>query len=99
VKITQSSLKGNILTGKVSGTVTVTNTSGAPLSGPLQLRLDGLAAGVTLDNKTGTQDGAPYITVSGGALAAGASVTATVSFSNPAKAQLTYTPKIFSGTF
>ena len=99
VKIVQSGLKGNVLTGKVSGTVTITNTTSAPLSGPLQLRLDGLPSSVTLDNRTGMQNGTPYITISTGTLAPGAQATVTTSFSNPTKIQFSYTPTIISGTF
>jgi len=99
VKIVQSSLKGNLITGKFTGTVTITNTSGAPISGPLQLRLDGLPASVSLDNRSGMNEGAPFITVSNGTLAAGAQLTVTTTFSNPSKAQITYTPKLISGTF
>ena len=99
VSITQSTLKGNLITGKFTGTVTITNTSGAAINGPLQLRLEGLPANVSLDNRSGINNGVPYITVSSGTLAAGAQITVTTTFSNPQKAQITYTPKLISGTF
>jgi predicted extracellular nuclease len=99
MKIVQSGLKGNVLTGKVSGTVTITNTTSATISGPLQLRLDGLPSSVTLDNRTGMQNGTPYITISTGTLAPGAQATVTTSFSNPTKIQFSYTPTIISGNF
>jgi predicted extracellular nuclease len=99
VKIVQSALKGNLITGKFTGTVTITNTSGAAINGPLQLRLDGLPANVSLDNRSGMNNGVPYITVSNASLAAGAQLTVTTTFSNPQKAQITYTPKLISGTF
>jgi predicted extracellular nuclease len=98
VKIAQSALAVNRTTGKYAGTVTFTNTSGAPLAGPLTFRLDNLTAGVTLDNATGTQNGAPTITLPG-ALAAGASVTVTTTFTNASKASIAYTAKLISGTF
>jgi hypothetical protein len=65
----------------------------------LQFRLDGLTAGVTLDNATGTQGGAPYITLANGSIAPGATVTVAVTFSNPSKALIAYTAKLISGTF
>lgn len=99
VKTVQSGLKGNLVTNKFTGTVTITNTSGAPINGPLQLRLDGLSANVSLDNRSGIVNGVPYITVSNGTLAAGASVTVTTTFSNPTKTQIAYTPAVISGTF
>jgi len=98
-KLVQSGLKGNLITGKFTGTVTVTNTSAAPLAGPLQLRLDGLPSSVTLDNRSGMVDGVPYITISSGNLAPGAQLTVTTSFSNPSKTSITFTPKLFSGSF
>jgi predicted extracellular nuclease len=98
VKVVQSGLLINRFTSKYSGTVAFTNTSGSALAGPLTFRLDGLTGGVTLDNASGNQNGAPYITLPGG-LAAGASVTVTTTFSNPAKTSIVYTVKLLSGTF
>jgi predicted extracellular nuclease len=99
VKIVRSGVSLNRATGKYSGTVSFTNTSGALLAGPLHLRLEGLTAGVTLDNKSGEQGGAPYLTLPGGGLAPGATVTVTTVFGNPAKAAINYTAKLISGTY
>jgi len=99
MRIARSAYTINRLTGKYTGTVTVTNTTGAAINGPLQFVLDGLSAGVTLDNASGTVNGAPYVTLPSSSLAAGASVTLNVSFSNPNKVVLGYTPKIFTGNF
>lgn len=99
VKIVQTAPILNRVTGKYGASVTFTNTSGATLNGPLQFRLDGLSAGVSLDNASGSQNGAPYITLPSGSLAAGASVTVTTTFSDPSKAAFTYKPVLFSGTF
>jgi predicted extracellular nuclease len=98
-RIVPGALKGNLVTGKFSGTVSVTNTSGAPINGPVQLRLDGLPAGVTLDNRSGLVNGVPYITISSGALAAGAQLNVNLTFSNPAKAAITFKPALISGTY
>jgi predicted extracellular nuclease len=99
MRVARSGYTVNRLTGKYSGTVTITNTSGAAVNGPLQFALEGLSAGVTLDNANGSLNGAPYVTLPSASLAAGASVTLNVSFSNPNKVVLGYTPKIYSGTF
>jgi predicted extracellular nuclease len=99
VKAVQSGYTVNRITSKYSGTVTFTNVSGAALNGPLQFLLQGLPAGVTLDNKSGTRDGAPYVTLPDASIAAGASVTVSVSFSNPNKVAISYTPKLYSGSF
>ena len=76
-----------------------TNTSGAAISGAVQFQLIGLSAGVTLDNKSGDHAGAPYVTISAGPIAAGATVNVTTTFSNPSKTSIVYSPQIFNGTF
>jgi hypothetical protein len=97
--VAQSGLVLNRGTSKSSGSVTFTNTSGATLNGPLQFRLDALSTGITLDNASGTQGGAPYITLPVSSLAPGASVTVTTTFSNPNKSTIGYKPVLISGTF
>jgi len=99
VKIVPGTLGYNRVTGKFSGNVTFTNTSGAALSGPLQYVLQGLPAGVTLDNKSGDFNGAPYVTLPGATLAPGATVTVALTFTNPSKTNITFTSKLYSGTF
>ncbi|KQY11646.1 endonuclease/exonuclease/phosphatase [Massilia sp. Root133] len=99
VKIVPGTLGYNRVTGKFSGNVTFTNTSGAALSGPLQYVLQGLPAGVTLDNKSGAFNGAPYVTLPGTTLAPGAAVTVALTFTNPSKTSITFTSKLYSGTF
>jgi hypothetical protein len=99
VKITLGGFTVNRLTGKYSGNVTITNTSGQALSGPLHFLLQGLPAGVTLDNASGTRDGAPYLSLPQAAIAAGASITLGTSFTNPSRTSINYTPKLFSGSF
>jgi uncharacterized protein len=99
VKIVPGALGYNRVTGKFSGSVAFTNTSGAALAGPLQYVLQGLPAGVTLDNKSGDFNGAPYVTLPGTALAAGATVKVSLTFTNPAKTNITFTSTLYSGTF
>ena len=98
VKIVQMGYSVNRVSGKFNGPVTFTNTSGAALAGPLNFVLDGLNPGIVLDNRSGMQNGSPYITLPGG-LAAGATVTVTTVLTNPAKTGVVYTPKLISGTF
>jgi pectate lyase len=95
----RSGLAWNRITNKYSASITLTNTSGAALTGPFQLVLNNLTAGVTLDNATGIRDGAPYITVAGTSIAAGASVTVPLTYSNPGKVAIGYTNSIFIGSF
>ena len=93
VKIVRSGLTLNRFTSKYTGTVTITNTSDATLTGPLHFRLEGLTAGVTLDNATGIRGGAPYIALSQTELAPGATVTLNTTFTNPAKGAISYSPR------
>jgi predicted extracellular nuclease len=99
VSIVRSGVVTNRVTLKTSGRVTITNTSGTALNGPLHLRLDGLTAGVTLDNASGNQGGAPYLTLPNASLAAGASVTVTVTFSNPSRGGVGFKSTLIQGTF
>jgi hypothetical protein len=98
VKLTQYNSTYNRATGKFVGSVSVTNTSGAALTGPFQLKLTNLTAGVTLDNASGIHGGAPYVTVNT-TLAPGAVLSVPLTFTNPAKAVISYTPKFYQGTF
>lgn len=87
------------LTGRWSGNYAVTNTGTSPISGPLQIELGGLAAGVTLVNASGSHNGAPYITANVGSLAPGATITVPLSFTKTGAAGISYTAKIYSGNF
>jgi predicted extracellular nuclease len=99
VKAVPSGLVFARATNQWTGTLTITNTSGAALSGPLQLSLGGLPAGVTLVNASGNRSGVPYITANTSSLAAGASLTVPVTFSKTGTAAISYTTQVFSGTF
>ena len=94
--IARSGLTVNRFTNKYTGTVTITNTGGQTLTGPLHFRLQALTAGVTLDTQTGVKDGVPYMALPAASLAPGQSVTLTTTFSNPNKAGIAYTPALFS---
>ncbi len=95
----RSGLAWNRITNKYSASTTLTNNSGAALSGPFQLVLHGLPAGVTLDNASGLRQGSPYVTVKSVSLAAGASVTVPLTYSNPGKLPVSYTNSIHIGIF
>jgi predicted extracellular nuclease len=98
VRITISGLLLNRATQLYTGTVTLTNTSGATIGSPVQLFFNGLPSGVTLANATGSQGGVlPYIT-STGALAPGASVAIPVQFQVAAGARVGYTNNVYTGT-
>jgi predicted extracellular nuclease len=88
----------NRATGKFTGSVKLTNTGSAALTGPFQYELTGLTAGVTLDNASGSHNGSPYVTVAG-TLAPGASLTIPLTFTNPSKGAMNYAATIYTGNF
>jgi hypothetical protein len=93
VRMTQQGATLNRATGKYAGAVTLTNTGSAALAGPLRLVLGGLTAGVTLDNASGASSGAPYVAIAG-PLAAGATINVALTFSNPNRTVVSYTPAL-----
>lgn len=98
IRTTAASLSYNRSTGKYVGDFVLTNTGSITLNGPLQLQFDNLTAGITLTNAIGTHDGAPYISVPAG-LEPDQSVTIPLVFDNPARGDIGYAAKIYSGTF
>ena len=99
VSVTQTGFALNRATGLWSATVTVTNTGSRPISGPIQLELTNLSSNATMTNYTGTFNLSPYITVSSGALAAGASASVIIQFQNPSSGSITFAPVTVVGTF
>ncbi|MEO7497190.1 MAG: glycoside hydrolase family 98 domain-containing protein [Massilia sp.] len=97
--VAQSGLTVNRFTGQFSGTVSFTNTTNAPVNGPLQFALVGLTPGVTLLNSSGVIDGSPYISLAATSIAPGATVSATTNFANPSKGAIGYTPRLYGTTF
>lgn len=89
----------NRTTGKYSGKATFTNKTGATISGPFHVTFAGLPAGVTLDNASGQFNGVPYITATGTSVAPGATVTVSMTFSNPAKAGISFSNAVYTGAF
>jgi len=93
----------NRRTNKLSQTVTVTNDTGATVTGPVQLVLGGLSNNTTLANSTGNTAnnypvGAAYITATSGNMAPGAAVNVVLQFTPPASGTVTYTPSTVTGT-
>jgi hypothetical protein len=84
-------------------TVTLTNTSGASIQGPLALVLESLSRRATLSSLSGLTRtyapmGDPYavIPVDGGVLDPGGSLTAVLAFVSPRKA-ISYAPRVLAG--
>ena len=99
VSVTVSAFARNHLTGIWSATLTVTNTSAAAISGPIEVSIGNLSSDATMVNMSGTHAGLPYDTLSTGALGAGASASVLLQFSNPSNGSITFTTATFSGEF
>lgn len=98
VKITRSGLTVDRVTAKTNGSVSFTNQTNAAISGTILFRLDLLPNGVSLDNRTGEQGGAPTLLVPRATLAPGETVTVATTFLNPNRISINYLPKLFAGT-
>jgi predicted extracellular nuclease len=99
VSVFSSGLVLNRATRTYNGTIQITNTSGQAISGPINLVLDQLTAGVTLANAAGQFQGRPYVTAGAATLAPGQSTTVAVQFNNPANARIGYVVRAFAGAF
>jgi CSLREA domain-containing protein len=89
-------------TGRFAQTVTVTNISGATITGPISLVLDGLSTNAALFNASGITDsldppaGSPYLN-SNASLAPGQSAMFALQFTDPSRAAITYTTRVLAG--
>jgi len=61
--------------------------------------LTNLSSNATMMNETGMFGGNPYIIVSAGTLAAGASASVAIQFKNPTNGSISFTPVTYSGAF
>ena len=87
----------NRTTGRFTQTLTITNISGAAITGPIELVLLDLK-NATLVNQSGTTRGNPYITfLSSGSLGIGQSLSITLVFADPTLATISYTPEFVAG--
>jgi uncharacterized delta-60 repeat protein len=90
--VTRSGLVLNRTTNTFDQTVTLRNTSGAPVLGAVNAAVSGLPAGVTLFNATGqTADAKPFVTPlgTGAMLANGSSLSFTLKYANPSRVTFT----------
>ncbi len=98
VAVTGSGLRVDIFKNTYSGTLTFTNTSNAPITGPVHVVFSSLTPGVTVATRTGMLGTEPYITISNGTIPVGAKVTLSVVYSSPARKGVGFVTKILSGS-
>jgi uncharacterized delta-60 repeat protein len=99
VSLSFGSITYNSRTGLYSETVTLTNNTGAALTGPMSLELTNLPNGVVLTDATGTTNGNPYIRflASGKTLRKGASVSITLTFAAASLGDITFGTDVVVG--
>lgn len=101
ITVTQGGFLYNRVTRRYDQTVTVTNTSGSALTGPIHVALDTLSSNATLANASGVTSCAipasPYVTVGAGPLNPNASLTVKLEFTKTASGAITYTPRVLAG--
>ncbi|MDB5951986.1 MAG: endonuclease/exonuclease/phosphatase [Massilia sp.] len=89
----------NRVTGKYTGKFAFTNKTGAAINGPFMFELSGLTAGVTLDNASGSHNGAVYVSLGNTSIAPNETISTPLTFTNPSKATIGYTPVVYAGSF
>jgi selenium-binding protein 1 len=102
VRVTRGGFRFNRASGRFVQSVTLTNSGQSPIAGPILLALDSLSPNATLYNQMGLTNatipaGRPYLIVQSGDLAAGASVSVQLEFTDPTNAAFTYTTRVLAG--
>jgi hypothetical protein len=102
IAVTRSGYTYNFATQRFSQTVKLTNTSGAPISGPFNLVLDSLSSNAALFNAAGLTScavpgGSPFVTSNTTTLAPGATVSVVLQFTNASRAVTSYTTRVLAG--
>jgi len=103
ISVTRSGFVFNFGTQRFYQTLTLTNTGGSAISGPVSLVLDSLSSSASLFNESGTTScaaplGSPYINTSSASLAPGASESVTLQFTDPTRAAIAYTSRVLAGS-
>ena len=95
-KLTKSGLVYNAGSKIYTGQITLSNNGTVALTAPLKIVLEGLPAGVTVVNASGSYYNQPYLKLTG-SLAPGGSQSVTVQFKSTTNAAITYTPAAYTG--
>ena len=106
LQIAGTGFRLNRATQRYAQTVTVKNTGGQSIAGPVSLVFDQLPASATLASATGITGytaplGSPYLDLNLGAdaiLSPGETITLAVEFANSSNQAITYTPRALAGS-
>jgi 2',3'-cyclic-nucleotide 2'-phosphodiesterase (5'-nucleotidase family) len=94
-KLSKSGLVYNAGTQIYTAQITLTNTGAVPLQAPLKVVLEGVPAGVTVVNVSGSYYSQPYLKLNG-SLAPGGSQSVQVQFKKTS-GSITYSPAAYTG--
>ena len=102
VQVTRGGFRYNRTTGHFIQIVTLTNTGGSSIAGPISLALDNVPANATLFGISGatlcdTPQGSPYISLGAASLDPGVPVAATVEFIDTARTGITFDVRVLAG--
>jgi len=95
VSVTRTGVRYDMFRHIFIQTITIKNTSGNTLTGPLALVLTNLSSDATLANESGTFNGNPYINLAAGMLPPGGSVSVVLSFKDPTLGQFSYGTQVW----
>ncbi len=102
IQLTPSGIIRNRRTGTYAQQLTLRNTTGATVPGPLFVALDNLSSNATLANAAGTTApfGSPYVVVPNSTAGLGPDTTLTVDlqFTNPTNGAIAYSWRVVNGT-
>ena len=99
VKVSTTAYMYNRINKMTTTQMTITNTGSTTIYGPIETVLTNMSAGWTLLNPTGTNNGSPYLTVSTGPIAPGASVSVQLQINYAGTTAITFIPVTYSGSF
>ena len=104
IVVTRGGFVLNLVTGRYVQTVTLTNTSGSSITGPISLVLDNLSSYASLFNASGSTDsleppaGSRYVNVTNNNLGAGASVSVQLQFTDATRTTpINYATRVLAG--
>jgi hypothetical protein len=102
VAVTRSGFSYSPLSKRYAQTLTLTNTAGSMITGPIYVILDNLTTSAALYNTGGSTacaapTGSPYVSIAG-PIGAGASTNVVLQFTDPTNAAISYTPRFLAGS-
>jgi hypothetical protein len=102
VAVTRSGFSYSPLAKRYAQTLTLTNTAGSTITGPIYVILDNLTSSAALYNTGGSTacaapTGSPYVSIAG-PIGAGASTNVVLQFTDPTNAAISYATRFLAGT-